>query len=68
MPLTLPDIEHYEPTGTEEGPLAEVTEWVNTTTTDGKPARRETNTMPGWAGSSRYWIRYMDPRNNDAFV
>lgn len=68
LPLTLPDIEHYEPTGTEEGPLAEVAEWVNTTTTDGKPARRETNTMPGWAGSSRYWIRYMDPRNNDAFV
>ena len=68
LPLTLPDIEHYEPTGTEEGPLAEVAEWVNTTTTDGKPARRETNTMPGWAGSSRYWLRYMDPRNNDAFV
>ncbi|MBF0981191.1 leucine--tRNA ligase [Candidatus Gracilibacteria bacterium] len=68
LPLTLPDIEHYEPTGTEEGPLAEVAEWVNTTTTDRKPARRETNTMPGWAGSSRYWIRYMDPRNNDAFV
>ena len=68
LPLTLPDIEHYEPTGTEEGPLAEVAEWVNTTTTDGKPARRETNTMPGWAGSSWYWLRYMDPRNNDAFV
>ncbi len=68
LPLLLPDVDHYEPTGTEEGPLAEVAEWVNTTTTDGKPARRETNTMPGWAGSSRYWIRYMDPRNNDAFV
>lgn len=68
LPLTLPDVDHYEPTGTEEGPLAEVAEWVNTTTTDGKPARRETNTMPGWAGSSRYWLRYMDPRNNDAFV
>ena len=68
LPLLLPDVDHYEPTGTEEGPLAEVAEWVNTTTTDGKPARRETNTMPGWAGSSRYWLRYMDPRNNDAFV
>ena len=68
LPLLLPDVDHYEPTGTEEGPLAEVAEWVNTTTTDGKPARRETNTMPGWAGSSRYWLRYMDPINNDAFV
>ena len=68
LPLLLPDVDHYEPTGTEEGPLAEVGEWVNTTTADGKPARRETNTMPGWAGSSWYWLRYMDPRNNDAFV
>ena len=68
LPLLLPDVDHYEPTGTEEGPLAEVEEWVNTTTADGKPARRETNTMPGWAGSSWYWLRYMDPRNNDAFV
>ena len=68
LPLLLPDVDHYEPTGTEEGPLAEVTEWVNTTTPDGKPARRETNTMPGWAGSSWYRLRYMDPRNNDAFV
>ena len=68
LPLLLPDVDHYEPTGTEEGPLAEVAEWVNTTTTDGKPARRETNTMPGWAGSSWYRLRYMDPRNNDAFV
>ena len=68
LPLLLPDVDHYEPTGTEEGPLAEVEQWVNTTTADGKPARRETNTMPGWAGSSRYWLRYMDPRNNNAFV
>lgn len=68
LPLLLPDVDHYEPTGTEEGPLAEVEQWVNTTTVDGKPARRETNTMPGWAGSSWYWLRYMDPRNNDAFV
>ena len=68
LPLLLPDVDHYEPTGTEEGPLAEVEQWVNTTTADGKPARRETNTMPGWAGSSWYWLRYMDPRNNDAFV
>ena len=68
LPLLLPDVDHYEPTGTEEGPLAEVEQWVNTTTADGNPARRETNTMPGWAGSSWYWLRYMDPRNNDAFV
>ena len=68
LPLLLPDVDHYEPTGTEEGPLAEVAQWVNTTTADGKPARRETNTMPGWAGSSWYWLRYMDPRNDKAFV
>ena len=68
LPLLLPDVDHYEPTGTEEGPLAEVEEWVNTTTEDGKPARRETNTMPGWAGSSWYWLRYMDPRNDKSFV
>ena len=68
LPLLLPDVDHYEPTGTEEGPLAEVEEWVNTTTADGKPARRETNTMPGWAGSSWYWLRYMDPRNDKSFV
>ena len=68
LPLLLPDVDHYEPTGTEEGPLAEVEQWVNTTTEDGKPARRETNTMPGWAGSSWYWLRYMDPKNDKAFV
>ena len=68
LPLLLPDVDQYEPTGTEEGPLAEVEQWVNTATTDGKPARRETNTMPGWAGSSWYWLRYMDPRNDKAFV
>lgn len=69
LPLCLPDVENYEPTGTEEGPLAEVEERINTPCPIcGKPARRETNTMPGWAGSSRYWLRYMDPRNNNAFV
>lgn len=68
LPLLLPDLEHYEPTGTEEGPLAEVHDWVNTTTAEGKPARRETNTMPGWAGSSWYWLRYMDPKNDQALV
>lgn len=58
LPLRLPEVEHYEPTGTEEGPLANITDWVNTP--DGK---RETNTMPQRAGSSRYRLRYMDPKN-----
>jgi len=69
LPLTLPDVEHYEPTGTEEGPLAEVYDWINTTCPIcWKPAKRESNTMPGWAGSSWYWLRYMDPHNHDEML
>lgn len=69
LPLLLPEVEHYEPTGTEEGPLAEVEERINTPCPIcGKPAKRESNTMPGWAGSSRYWLRYMDPHNEEALV
>ena len=69
LPLCLPDVEHYEPTGTEEGPLAEVKDWIETTCPIcGKPAKRESNTMPGWAGSSWYWIRYMDPNNDNELV
>ncbi|HMS91225.1 MAG TPA: class I tRNA ligase family protein, partial [Candidatus Absconditabacterales bacterium] len=68
LPLLLPDVENYEPTGTEEGPLANITDWVNVTLPDGTPAKRETNTMPGRAGSSRYWLRYMDPNNSEALV
>ncbi len=69
LPLCLPDVENYEPTGTEEGPLAEVEERINTPCPIcGKPAKRESNTMPGWAGSSRYWLRYMDPDNDDELV
>ena len=69
LPLTLPDVEHYEPTGTEEGPLAEVEQWINTTCPIcWKPAKRESNTMPGWAGSSWYWLRYMDPHNHDEML
>ena len=69
LPLCLPDIEHYEPTGTEEGPLAEVKDWIETTCPIcWKPAKRESNTMPGWAGSSWYWLRYMDPKNTDQLV
>ena len=69
LPLTLPDVEHYEPTGTEEWPLAEVSDWINTTCPIcWKPAKRESNTMPWWAGSSWYWMRYMDPHNHDEMV
>lgn len=68
LPLLLPDVENYEPTGTEEWPLANITDWVNVTLPDGTPAKRETNTMPGRAGSSRYWLRYMDPNNSEALV
>jgi len=69
LPLTLPDVENYEPTGTEEGPLAAIDEWINTTCPHcGKPAKRESNTMPGRAGSSRYRLRYMDNKNDKALV
>jgi len=64
LPLTLPDVEKYEPTGTGESPLANIDEWVNTTCPKcGAPAKRETNTMPQWAGSNWYFLRYTDPRN-----
>ena len=69
LPLTLPDVEHYEPTGTEEWPLAEVSDWINTKCPIcWKDAKRESNTMPGWAGSSWYWLRYMDPHNHDEML
>lgn len=69
LPLLLPDVESYEPTGTGESPLAAIDEWVNTTCPCcGKPAKRETNTMPQWAGSSWYFLRYTDPHNNDALA
>ncbi len=69
LPLTLPEVERYEPTGTGESPLAVIDEWVNTTCPKcGGPAKRETNTMPQWAGSSWYWLRYIDPKNDQAFA
>jgi leucyl-tRNA synthetase len=69
MPLELPDVENYEPTGTEEGPLAAIDDWMNVKCPKcGGIARRESNTMPGWAGSSRYWMRYMDPTNENELV
>lgn len=69
LPLTLPEVEKYEPTGTGESPLATIDEWVNTTCPKcGGPAKRETNTMPQWAGSSWYWLRYIDPQNDQALA
>ena len=69
LPVTLPEMESYKPAGTGESPLATVPEWVNTTDpADGAPAKRETNTMPQWAGSCWYYLRYMDPHNDDRFL
>lgn len=69
LPLTLPDVEFYEPTDTGESPLANISEWVNTTcpTCEGA-AKRETNTMPQWAGSSWYYLRYIDPHNDTQLI
>lgn len=69
LPLRLPDVEKYEPTGTGESPLAAIEDWVNTTCpVCGAAAKRETNTMPQWAGSSWYFLRYVDPHNDKALV
>ncbi|MDX9898094.1 MAG: leucine--tRNA ligase [Spirochaetia bacterium] len=69
LPLRLPDVSSYEPSGTGESPLATIESWVTTTCpTCGGPARRETNTMPQWAGSCWYYLRYLDPSNTKAFV
>jgi leucyl-tRNA synthetase len=69
LPLKLPDVQSYAPTGTGESPLAAITEWVNTVCPKcGKPAKRETNTMPQWAGSCWYYLRYLDPHNDKAFA
>ena len=69
LPLRLPMVDSYEPTDTGESPLAKMTDWVNTTCPCcGGPAKRETDTMPQWAGSSWYFLRYMDPHNKDAIA
>ncbi|MBQ9097442.1 MAG: leucine--tRNA ligase [Clostridia bacterium] len=69
LPLTLPEVENYEPTDNGESPLAKIDEWVNTTCPKcGADAKRETDTMPQWAGSSWYFLRYMDPHNDKEFV
>jgi len=69
LPVTLPMVTSYEPTETGESPLAAITDWVNTKcpACDG-PAKRETDTMPNWAGSSWYYLRYVDPKNDQAFA
>ena len=69
LPLELPDVESYMPTDNGESPLAAMTDWVNTTCPCcGGPAKRETDTMPQWAGSSWYYIRYTDPKNKEALA
>ena len=69
LPLELPEVENYEPTDNGQSPLSEVDEWVHTTCPKcGKPAMRETDTMPQWAGSSWYYLRYTDPHNDEALA
>ena len=69
LPLVLPQVESYEPTDDGESPLSKMTDWVNTTCPCcGGPAKRETDTMPQWAGSSWYFLRYMDPHNDQELV
>ncbi len=69
LPVVLPKVKSYEPTGTGESPLADIAKWVNTKCPEcGGKAKRETNTMPQWAGSSWYYLRYMDFKNSKALV
>ncbi len=69
LPLTLPKVDKYEPTDTGESPLSKITDWVNTKCPRcGGPAKRETDTMPNWAGSSWYFLRYADPHNDKEFA
>lgn len=69
LPLKLPEVKTYQPTGTGESPLAGITDWVNCTCPEcGGQARRETNTMPQWAGSCWYYLRYLDPHNEKEFA
>ncbi|WP_242362877.1 leucine--tRNA ligase [Limosilactobacillus antri] len=68
LPLKLPDTDNIEPSGTGESPLANVEDWVNVYDENGRHGLRETNTMPQWAGSSWYWLRYTDPHNSKEFA
>ncbi len=65
LPLKLPHVESYKPTGTGDSPLANIGDWLDVTLPDGTKAKRETNTMPQWAGSCWYYLRYLDPENSD---
>ncbi|UCF43984.1 MAG: leucine--tRNA ligase [Planctomycetota bacterium] len=65
LPLVLPEVQSYKPSGTGEPPLANIDDWVNVTLPDGSRVKRETNTMPQWAGSCWYYLRYLDPNNVD---
>ena len=67
LPLTLPQVENYKPAGSGEPPLSNAPDWVNVTLPDGAKAKRELNTMPQWAGSCWYYLRYIDPNNTKAF-
>jgi leucyl-tRNA synthetase len=69
LPVTLPEVENYEPTGTGESPLAVISDWVNTQCPKcGGPGKRETNTMPQWGGSSWYYLRFIDPKNTTKLI
>jgi leucyl-tRNA synthetase len=69
LPIMLPQVKKYEPTGTAESPLAAISEWVNTSCPEcGGPAKRETNTMPQWAGSCWYYLRFCDPHNEKKLI
>ncbi|MFA6982163.1 MAG: leucine--tRNA ligase [Patescibacteria group bacterium] len=68
LPLRLPDVPDYTPSSDGASPLERNKEWVNTTDNEGNPARRETNTMPNWAGSCWYFIRFVDPKNSESFA
>jgi leucyl-tRNA synthetase len=68
LPLLLPKTKEIKPSGTGESPLANIEDWVNVTDENGRKGRRETNTMPQWAGSSWYFLRYIDPNNEDAIA
>ncbi len=65
LPLLLPEVEAYKPSGTTESPLSTIPDWVEVTLPDGRKGRRETNTMPQWAGSCWYYLRYLDPQNTE---
>lgn len=68
LPLMLPEVPNYEPSSDGTSPLARNESWVNVTDSKGRPAKRETNTMPNWAGSCWYYLRYIDPKNDQAFA